>query len=90
MSGEDWKAKYDNIICSACPFCKESLAKNFPTHIPCDLWNGGLYHLALPWMCAMLPGNLDEEELFQKVKEKGGEDSLKRFKQKIILLKNKE
>ena len=90
MSTEYHSRKYNGILCSACPFVEENPVEAMRTRIPCSIFPGMAYQLFEPYRCAMVDMfTWDEEELYRRVQEKGGEDALKKFKQKIQDLKNK-
>lgn len=77
---------YDSIICSACPF-SEGVEGMTSDHIPCGHPQCGIvFHLRLPYVCNLI-GELTEEQLFQEIFDKGGEDALTKFKEKLAALK---
>lgn len=94
MVKEHYTSEYEKIICSACALHENDGVEKMRSHVPCDVYPGIIYQLDHPWECAMLQlGHSTrgvfwtEEKLFEEIKKKGGEASLKRFKQKITLLK---
>ncbi len=90
MSTEYHSAKYKGILCSACPFVEKNPVEVMRIRIPCSIFPGMVHRLNKPYLCAMTEiYTWDERKLFQEVKESGGEEALKRFKQKIWALKNK-
>lgn len=94
MQADYFKNEYDKIICSACALHEDNGAEKMRICVPCDVFNGMIYSLIYPWECAMLTfgssNKWTEEQLLAEIKAKGGEDSVKRYKQKLILLKGNE
>lgn len=86
--------EYNNIICSACALHEKNAVEIMKAHIPCDVFPGIIYKLVNPWECAMIDskcsGFWTQENLYEKIKAKGGEDSVKRFKMKFVQLKLSE
>lgn len=79
---------YEGIICSACPLAEENPVKIIQRSIPCSVFPGIAYQLFEPHRCAMLDMyDWKEEKLYQEIRKNGGEDILKRFKQKFWMLK---
>lgn len=87
-----YKEEYERIICSACALHEENGAEAMRGHVPCGIFPGMLYHLTYPWLCGMLKdgrcGWLTPEELLQEIREKGGEEAVKAYKDKLLTLKN--
>ncbi|MFA6228411.1 MAG: hypothetical protein WC668_04500 [Patescibacteria group bacterium] len=79
------KQYYESIICSACPY-SEGLESMTGFNVPCELWKGVLYRLTFPYLCAML-GDYGQEKLHQIIQQRGGEQALKVFKEKLETLK---
>ena len=81
---------FKGIICSACPFANKDQVELMRTRMPCSVFPGIAHRLAKPYVCAMTDMyTWNEEILFQQIREKGGEDILQRFRQKIWTLKNR-
>lgn len=98
MKSAYYQEEYENIICSACTLHKRNGAEVMQSYVPCDVYPGIINHLIFPWECAMLQiGNVtsmcsgfwSEERLLSEIKKKGGEDSVMRYKQKLLTLKEK-
>jgi hypothetical protein len=84
------KEEYNKIICSACALHEQDGVEKMSYCIPCSVYPGSIYRLDSPWECAMITGRFPdwtEKKLFTEMKEKGGEDSVKRYKQKLTLLR---
>ena len=81
---DNWiREEYEKIICSACPF-SDGLDEMIKTggDVPCSEWNGVLYRLGVPYLCAMTSHNWTERELTEKIVKKGGRTALERFAKK--------
>ena len=86
---ENWlRGEYEKIICSVCPF-SEGVEEMIITggNIPCSKWNGILYDLSKPFLCAMTAHNWTEEELRERIIKKGGIIALEQFERKERALK---
>lgn len=92
MKSEYFKEEYNNIICSACALHEKDGVDKMYISIPCSVFNGSLYRLTFPWECGMLHRSCGwtMDRLLSEIKNKGGEDSVKRFKQKLRLLQEQD
>ncbi|MBI2474012.1 hypothetical protein HYV70_05680 [Candidatus Uhrbacteria bacterium] len=79
-----YKADYEKMICSACPF-SDGLEKMMRLGgvIPCSLWRGMLYRLTQPYECGMVSfDSWTQEAIEKKIKREHGDDALATFKKK--------
>lgn len=92
---EEWKLKFlqeelETLICSACPFIGD--VQELSRHIPCTILPSGmtLYNLHPAWRCGLVPfdnekSSSDEltlNQLYEKIREKGGESTVEKFLKK--------
>lgn len=85
-----YKAEYDKIICSACPFSEGSEKMMALDSIPCSVFNGMAYRLSAPHRCIMVScNNWSEDQLRYEIKSKFGGKTLKTFIAKESELKPK-
>ncbi len=84
MKLENYKAEYEGMICSACPFSQgveQMIALGGV--IPCGVFPGMMYRLSRPYACGMLHGgDWSQETLDVRVIEAVGPDGLKKFRAK--------
>lgn len=85
MNKEYFTNEYKNMICYGCALHESEPVERLRGHIPCSVFPGVMYQLSSPIQCGMtdkrFSGFWTEQELLSKIKEVGGEDSVKRFKQ---------
>ncbi len=85
MNKEYFTKEYRSMICYGCALHESDPVERLRGHIPCSVFPGVMYQLSSPIQCGMtdkrFSGFWTEKELFDKIKEVGGEDSVKRFKQ---------
>jgi hypothetical protein len=84
MKQESYKAEYDGMICSACPFT-EGVEQMIALGgvVPCRVFSGTMYRLTRPYACGMLhSGGWSQETLDGRVIEAVGPDGLKKFRTK--------
>jgi len=83
-----YRADYEKIICSACPFSEGVEIMKIGV-IPCGIFRGTVYGLNAPYACAMLT-SLDvwtEEKLCCEIFNQHGMEALKKFTTKLKELK---
>lgn len=86
-----YRADYEKIICSACPF-SEGVEMMKIGVIPCGIFHGAVYRLNAPYACAMFT-SLDtwtEEKLCCEIFNQHGFEALKKFKTKLKELEDAE
>jgi len=84
MKQESYKAEYDGMICSACPF-SEGVEKMVALGgvVPCKVFSGMMYRLTRPYACGMLHGGgWSQETLDRRITKAVGPDGLEKFRAK--------
>lgn len=90
MKAEVYKADYEKLICSACPF-SEGVERMMSLGgvIPCSVFSGMIYRLLAPYACAMVRDDLwSTDRLYSEIQSQHGDDALTIFKTKEEELKS--
>ncbi len=90
MKQTSYSNEYEGMICSACPF-SEGVEKmiGLGGQVPCSVFHGSINRLVKPYLCAMVyVKDWTDGDLLSYVKEKGGEEVLIKFEEKLALLKS--
>ncbi|MFC1645134.1 hypothetical protein ACFL08_03850 [Patescibacteria group bacterium] len=94
MKNEFHQEEYEKIICSACPLSIGIGEFISSDSVPCSIFFGRCYHLKRPDECAMTKrggGKWNREYLFDKIREKGGDEAVEKFwdKERVLALLDK-
>jgi hypothetical protein len=88
MGDQYKKDLFEKMICSACPYCKESRENS--ENFPCNIMSVSCSEPTYPWRCHLLDEDDDcftREELLEIMKNEKGEDALNIFLEKEKILK---